>query len=155
PTIALRGDARKIPASNPARPPDRGPDGARGRKPDASKPGKAIPKQPRLGASAVGPPPARRSSAWCEIGRVRWKLSPSLFQCDPPNLRARAFVSISEIRVSVSGCVLARRCRVSFHCTRKSMDLTRTAYGTWSGGRYMHFGQPLPEDRFHQVIQHA
>jgi aryl-alcohol dehydrogenase-like predicted oxidoreductase len=35
------------------------------------------------------------------------------------------------------------------------MDLTRTAYGTWSGGRYMHFGDPLPEDRFIHVIQHA
>ena len=28
------------------------------------------------------------------------------------------------------------------------MDLTRTAYGTWSGGRYMHFGEPLSEERF-------
>jgi aryl-alcohol dehydrogenase-like predicted oxidoreductase len=35
------------------------------------------------------------------------------------------------------------------------MDLTRTAYGTWSGGRYMHFGEPLAEDRFIKVIQHA
>src|ERR1044071_1023637 len=35
------------------------------------------------------------------------------------------------------------------------MDLTRTAYGTWSGGRYMHFGESLSEDRFVQVIQHA
>jgi aryl-alcohol dehydrogenase-like predicted oxidoreductase len=35
------------------------------------------------------------------------------------------------------------------------MDLTRTAYGTWSGGRFMHFGEPLPEERFLQVIQHA
>jgi aryl-alcohol dehydrogenase-like predicted oxidoreductase len=35
------------------------------------------------------------------------------------------------------------------------MDLTRTAYGTWSGGRYMHFGEPLGEDRFLKVIQHA
>lgn len=35
------------------------------------------------------------------------------------------------------------------------MDLTRTAYGTWSGGRFMHFGDELPEDRFLQVIQHA
>ena len=26
-----------------------------------------------------------------------------------------------------------------------TMDLTRTAYGTWSGGRYMHFGEALPE----------
>jgi aryl-alcohol dehydrogenase-like predicted oxidoreductase len=35
------------------------------------------------------------------------------------------------------------------------MDLTRTAYGTWSGGRYMHFGEPLSEERFVRVIQHA
>ena len=35
------------------------------------------------------------------------------------------------------------------------MDLTRTAYGTWSGGRFMHFGEPLDEQRFLKVIQHA
>lgn len=35
------------------------------------------------------------------------------------------------------------------------MDLTRTAYGTWSGGRYMHFGEPLDEARFLAVIQRA
>ena len=35
------------------------------------------------------------------------------------------------------------------------MDLTRTAYGTWSGGRYMHFGEPLSEERFLKTIQHA
>jgi aryl-alcohol dehydrogenase-like predicted oxidoreductase len=35
------------------------------------------------------------------------------------------------------------------------MDLTRTAYGIWSGGRYMHFGQPLSEDRFLRVLQRA
>lgn len=35
------------------------------------------------------------------------------------------------------------------------MDLTRTAYGTWSGGRYMHFGEPLNEERFLKVTQHA
>src|SRR6266699_3936503 len=35
------------------------------------------------------------------------------------------------------------------------MDLTRTAYGTWSGGRYIHFGEPLSEERFLKVIQHA
>jgi len=35
------------------------------------------------------------------------------------------------------------------------MDLTRTAYGTWSGGRFMHFGEPLSEERFINVIQHA
>jgi aryl-alcohol dehydrogenase-like predicted oxidoreductase len=35
------------------------------------------------------------------------------------------------------------------------MDLTRTAYGTWSGGRFMHFGEPLTEELFASVIQHA
>ncbi len=35
------------------------------------------------------------------------------------------------------------------------MDLTRTAYGTWSGGRFMHFGEALTEERFLKVIQHA
>ena len=35
------------------------------------------------------------------------------------------------------------------------MDLTRTAYGTWSGGRFMHFGEPLSEERFRHVIEHA
>src|SRR4051812_3673828 len=35
------------------------------------------------------------------------------------------------------------------------MDLTRSAYGIWSGGRFMHFGEPLPDDRFLGVIRHA
>ncbi|MBI3415253.1 MAG: aldo/keto reductase [Verrucomicrobia bacterium] len=35
------------------------------------------------------------------------------------------------------------------------MDLTRTAYGTWSGGRFMHFGEPLSEERFITTIQRA
>ncbi len=35
------------------------------------------------------------------------------------------------------------------------MDVTRTAYGTWSGGRFMHFGEPLSEERFLSVIQRA
>lgn len=35
------------------------------------------------------------------------------------------------------------------------MDITRTAYGTWSGGRFMHFGEPLAEDRFISVIRRA
>jgi aryl-alcohol dehydrogenase-like predicted oxidoreductase len=35
------------------------------------------------------------------------------------------------------------------------MDVTRTAFGTWSGGRYMHFGEPLSDERFLNVIQHA
>lgn len=35
------------------------------------------------------------------------------------------------------------------------MELTTTAYGTWSGGRYMHFGVTLDEDRFLSCIRHA
>ncbi|HEX7859191.1 MAG TPA: aldo/keto reductase [Verrucomicrobiae bacterium] len=35
------------------------------------------------------------------------------------------------------------------------MELTRTAYGIWSGGRFMHFGEPLPDDRFLGIIRHA
>ena len=35
------------------------------------------------------------------------------------------------------------------------MDLTRTAYGTWSGGRYMHFGETLDEKRYLESIRVA
>ena len=35
------------------------------------------------------------------------------------------------------------------------MDLTRTAYGTWSGGRFMHFGEPLDDARFLNAIRLA
>lgn len=35
------------------------------------------------------------------------------------------------------------------------MNLTTTAYGTWSGGRFMHFGETLPEDRFLSCIETA
>ncbi len=35
------------------------------------------------------------------------------------------------------------------------MEITRTAYGTWSGGRFMHFGEPLEDERFLAVIRHA
>lgn len=35
------------------------------------------------------------------------------------------------------------------------MDLTRTAYGTWSGGRFMHFGETLEEDRYLECIRLA
>jgi aryl-alcohol dehydrogenase-like predicted oxidoreductase len=37
----------------------------------------------------------------------------------------------------------------------EQMNLTKTAYGTWSGGRYMHFGEALEEDRYIQCIQLA
>ena len=35
------------------------------------------------------------------------------------------------------------------------MDLTTTAYGTWSGGRFMHFGEQLNDQRFAEVIRFA
>ncbi|MFA6545160.1 MAG: aldo/keto reductase [Limisphaerales bacterium] len=35
------------------------------------------------------------------------------------------------------------------------MELTRTAYGTWSGGRYMHFGEALSEERYLACIRRA
>ncbi|MFC7336079.1 aldo/keto reductase [Haloferula chungangensis] len=35
------------------------------------------------------------------------------------------------------------------------MDLTTTAYGTWSGGRFMHFGETLSEERYMGCIQTA
>ncbi len=33
------------------------------------------------------------------------------------------------------------------------MDPTTTAIGTWSGGRFMHFGEPLEEARFEALLQ--
>ena len=36
-----------------------------------------------------------------------------------------------------------------------SMDISRTAYGTWSGGRFMHFGEAITEERFINAIRHA
>ena len=35
------------------------------------------------------------------------------------------------------------------------MNLTQTAYGTWSGGRYMHFGETLDEDHYRECIRVA
>jgi aryl-alcohol dehydrogenase-like predicted oxidoreductase len=35
------------------------------------------------------------------------------------------------------------------------MNLTKTAYGTWSGGKYMHFGEALEDARFLAAIQLA
>jgi len=35
------------------------------------------------------------------------------------------------------------------------MQLTKTAFGMWSGGRFMHFGEPLPDDRFIDLIRRA
>jgi aryl-alcohol dehydrogenase-like predicted oxidoreductase len=33
------------------------------------------------------------------------------------------------------------------------MDPTTTAIGTWSGGRFMHFGEPLAEDRLQSLLR--
>jgi aryl-alcohol dehydrogenase-like predicted oxidoreductase len=35
------------------------------------------------------------------------------------------------------------------------MDITRTAYGTWNGGRFMNYGEPLADERWISVVQHA
>jgi aryl-alcohol dehydrogenase-like predicted oxidoreductase len=32
-------------------------------------------------------------------------------------------------------------------------DLTHTAIGAWSGGRYMHFGEPLDDDRYEALLR--
>ena len=32
------------------------------------------------------------------------------------------------------------------------LDPTHAALGTWSGGRFMHFGEPLDDERFLQLI---
>lgn len=34
-----------------------------------------------------------------------------------------------------------------------AMNLTEIAYGTWSGGKFMHFGKALEDDRFREVIR--
>src|SRR5665811_2520507 len=33
------------------------------------------------------------------------------------------------------------------------MDPTRTAIGTWSGGRFMHFGEPLEDERLLALLR--
>ncbi|MEO8439021.1 MAG: aldo/keto reductase [Spartobacteria bacterium] len=35
------------------------------------------------------------------------------------------------------------------------MQLTRTAFGMWGAGRFMHFGEPLPDERFLSLIDLA
>lgn len=35
------------------------------------------------------------------------------------------------------------------------MDVTQTTFGTWNGGRFMNYGETLPEDRWIQLVQHA
>ncbi len=36
-----------------------------------------------------------------------------------------------------------------------AMDVTQTAFGTWNGGRFMHFGEPLDETRWIESAQRA
>jgi aryl-alcohol dehydrogenase-like predicted oxidoreductase len=38
------------------------------------------------------------------------------------------------------------------HAPPSSLAPTRTAVGTWSGGRFMHFGEPLDDERFAALI---
>lgn len=35
------------------------------------------------------------------------------------------------------------------------MDVTRTAFGTWNGGRFMNYGQPLDDERWIRTVHHA
>ena len=35
----------------------------------------------------------------------------------------------------------------------RMQDPTRTAIGTWSGGRFMHFGEPLDDDRLIELLR--
>lgn len=35
------------------------------------------------------------------------------------------------------------------------MDLTRTAFGSWSGGRFMHFGEALDDERYCALVRHS
>lgn len=35
------------------------------------------------------------------------------------------------------------------------MDLTTTAFGTWSGGRFMHFGEALDDERYFNLVRRS
>ena len=35
------------------------------------------------------------------------------------------------------------------------MDVSRTAFGAWNGGRFMNFGEPLPDERWIQLARRA
>src|SRR5262245_17779850 len=35
------------------------------------------------------------------------------------------------------------------------MDVTRTAFGTWNGGRFMNYGEPLSKERWIRLVQAA
>src|SRR6266511_6292977 len=76
---------------------------------------------------------------------------------DPPAALADLNFGPFELRAQITSLHRAMFSRFISHSRSFTwiMDLTRTAYGTWSGGRYMHFGEPLSEERFLKVIQHA
>jgi aryl-alcohol dehydrogenase-like predicted oxidoreductase len=46
-------------------------------------------------------------------------------------------------------------CSPARRVIQNDMELTRTAYGTWNGGRFMHFGEPIDDARFCATIQQA
>jgi aryl-alcohol dehydrogenase-like predicted oxidoreductase len=35
------------------------------------------------------------------------------------------------------------------------MNITRTAFGAWNGGRFMNFGEPLADERWTNLVRHA
>src|SRR6266498_1970390 len=76
---------------------------------------------------------------------------------DPPAALADLNFGPFELRAHITSLHRAMFSRFISHSRSFTwiMDLTRTAYGTWSGGRYMHFGEPLSEERFLKVIQYA
>ncbi len=45
--------------------------------------------------------------------------------------------------------------RVDRTAAHNNMELTQEAYGTWSGGRFMHYGETLSEERFCDCIRLA
>jgi aryl-alcohol dehydrogenase-like predicted oxidoreductase len=47
---------------------------------------------------------------------------------------------------------LAMSAETSSAALRHPTDPTQTAIGTWSGGRFMHFGEPLDDERYRSLI---
>ncbi len=41
---------------------------------------------------------------------------------------------------------------MSERCARSATEPGPTAVGTWSGGRFMHFGEPLDDERLIALI---
>ncbi len=70
-------------------------------------------------------------------------------------MRTRGF---TVSRVAIGGWPFPKPvlpARGSSRFIRVLMELTRTAHGIWSGGRFMNFGEPVAEDRFIRLIQRA